>query len=149
MKQMKKVFRCLLGVGLVVSALTFMGCSSKQDEVVGKWTLSKVMASEPGQALQEKTKEENQSLFGEGETYYSLNADQTAVQTMADGTGAQVDYSGKWTKESDGSYRVEMDSLEAEVFTYNKSEDTLVREIKNDSADAQYAVIQFIYTRVK
>ena len=141
-----------LSVFAAVSALAFAlaGCgssaASKASPVVGDWELTKVTATVPGEEPTEMNPEENASLFGD-KGYYTFNEDGTGSLNIYEGdTVATTD--GKWTNDGDTYTFTEASGNEL-VVTYDKSADTLRREYTDDSADAPYSAITFVYTRKK
>ena len=125
-------------------ALALAGCgssaapaASEANPVVGDWELTKVTATVPGGEPAEMNPEENASLFGD-KGYYTFNEDGTGSLNIYEGdTVATTD--GTWTEASGNEL----------VVTYDKSADTLTREYTDDSADAPYSAITFVYTRKK
>jgi len=147
---MKKFLALLLALAMVF-ALAACGSSaapaaSEANPVVGDWELTGVTATVPGGEPAEMNPEENASLFGD-KGYYTFNADGTGSLNIYEGdTVATTD--GKWTNEGD-TYTFTGASGDELVVTYDKSADTLTREYTDDSADAQYSQITFVYTRKK
>ena len=114
--------------------------------VVGDWELTRVTATVPGGEPAEMNPEENASLFGD-KGYYTFNEDGTGSLNIYEGdTVATTD--GTWTNDGD-TYTFTGASGADLVVTYDKSADTLTREYTDDSADAQYSKIVFVYTRKK
>jgi hypothetical protein len=155
MNQQEEMNMKKLSVFAAVSALalTLAGCgssaapaASEANPVVGDWELTKVTATVPGEEPAEMNPEENASLFGD-KGYYTFNEDGTGSLNIYEGdTVASTD--GTWTNDGD-TYTFTGASGDELVVTYDKSADTLTREYTDDSADAQYSAITFVYTRKK
>lgn len=140
---MKKIIYSFLACTLLVMT----GCQSapKEEPILGKWTLDKVKAAEPGKELEDKPKEENASLYGEGEIYYTFEKDGKVVVTEVDGTGAEVETSTTWKKQQDGTYLVSY--MDGETFQFEGDE--LHRIYKAADSSEPFETIDFIYKKVE
>ncbi len=118
--------------------------SIEGEPVVGEWELTKVTAAAPGGDLEFMDPESNASLYGD-RAFYVFNEDGTGSLNVIEGSDT-AGIEGTWTVDA-GEYTFTRDGVEDLSVVYDAETDTLVRVLKDDSADAQYAEIRFIYTR--
>lgn len=132
-----------------VLAVSLCACGSKEksEPVTGSWTLDKVMAAEPGKEAEFKDRESNNSLYGEGETVYTFNADGSGKLTVTAGPDT-VEFTATW-KKTDAGYVFTDERNDSRTFTYEAADDTLRDHFKDDSADAKYSDVEFIFVRKK
>ena len=114
--------------------------------VVGSWKLDQVLEIHEGDAPDELSREENASLYGEGETIYTFAADGTGETLMKDGADEAV-LSGKWTMAEPDSYIYEDQDGSKDKFDYFRADDTMFRDVQDDAADAEHPYLRFVYTR--
>lgn len=140
----KRLMAVMMTVGLL------LGCTgSGQKDITGDWKLSQVFGTNQSGERAELKKEENQSFFGEGTTVYRFAKDSKGALIETDGTGVSVESQITWEKQSDGSYLVKVENGMEDTFTFDASADTLTRVYKDDSSDATYTLVEFVYLRKK
>ncbi|MBQ9030951.1 MAG: hypothetical protein IJ106_05795 [Parasporobacterium sp.] len=114
---------------------------------VGSWTLDQVLAIHDGDAPEELAKEEHQSLYGTDESILTLYADGKVKEEIKEGPNASVN-EGTWEMLNPDKIVYTQDSLEMEL-EYFLVDDTLFRDYKDESPDAPYPHLQFVYVRVE
>ncbi len=118
--------------------------SIEGEPVVGEWELTKVTAAAPGGEAEFMDPESNASMYGDP-SYYVFNEDGTGSLNVIEGSETAT-IEGTWTVDA-GVYTFTRDGDEDLSVVYDAETDTLVRVLKDDSADAQYSEIRFVYTR--
>ena len=114
---------------------------------VGSWTLDRVLEISENGDPAELSREDNQSLYGSGETVLSIKADCTG-QSISSQAGSSFESSGTWTMTGQDQIIYTEDAMTLDL-QYYSTDDTLIRVYSDDSPDAQYAQLQFIYVRTK
>ena len=118
--------------------------SIEGEPIVGEWELTRVEAAAPGEEAKFMEPESNASLYGDP-AYYVLNEDGTGSLNVIEG-GDTSTIEGTWTVDA-GVYTFTRDGAEELSVVYDPETDSLVRVLKDDSADAKYSEIKFFYTR--
>ena len=145
---MKTVKACLLSVcAVLVFLLAGCGSSDKEKEkIVGTWKQDRVLASEAGGEMTERSRENAASLYESEQSNYTFSADGKLIHHVEDG-GGSFDTEGTWTLSAKDTYAItEGDSI-TDTLTYDSSDDTLHRHWKSANSDDMYTEIDFVYIR--
>lgn len=115
--------------------------------VVGSWTLAQVLEIHEGDAPEELPKEENQSLYGSGDSILTFCADGKAINTIHEG-GEAIDMEASWqmTGVDQIVYTEEPTELNLQYF---RVEDSLLRDFVDEAPDAAHPHLRFIYVRTE
>ena len=114
--------------------------------ITGSWQLDRVLEVHEGDAPEELDKETNQSLYGSGESVITFFSDGTSKELVNDGGEAVID--GTWKMTDEDIYIYTSDGLDIE-FNYFRVDDTIYRDFKDDSPNAEHPYLSFIYVRVE
>jgi len=114
--------------------------------MVGSWKLDKVVEIHEGDASVDLPKEENQSLYGSGESVLIFESNGNASDEVTDGPDKVVK-EGSWKLTGPDQFTYTEDTMEME-FSYFRVDDTIFRDFKDDAPDAPHAHLHFIYVRV-
>jgi len=115
--------------------------------IVGEWKLDTVLAMHPGDAPETLDPETNQSLYAAAKNSAIFNADGTAVEIVRDGAD-EIENKGTWKMTDPDKYICEQDGTAGEM-NYSRVDDTLFRDINDETPEAVYQHLRFIFTRVK
>ena len=114
--------------------------------MVGSWKLDKVTEVHDGDAPVDLPKEENQSLYGAGETILTFEPNGKATDETVDGSDKVVT-EASWTLTGPDKFTYKVDPMEME-FSYFRADDTIIRDYKDETPDAAHPHLAFVYTRV-
>ena len=101
----------------------------------------------PGDAPETRDPETNQSLYAAAKNSAIFNADGTAVEIVRDGAD-EIENKGTWKMTDPDKYICEQDGTAGEM-NYSRVDDTLFRDINDETPEAVYQHLRFIFTRVK
>ena len=113
--------------------------------IVGSWKLDTVFEIHPGDAPEELDPEGNQSLFSAAENIVTFNADGTATEEVKDGPN-EFEEAGTWEMTEPDKYMCTQNGLAIEL-DYFRVDDTLFRDVIDNSPDAAHPYLRFIYAR--
>ena len=113
---------------------------------VGSWKLAEVMEIHEGDAPEDLPEEENQSLYGAGESILTFLPDGKATDEITDGPDKAVT-EGTWEMTEPDCFTWKEDTMETE-FHYFRVDDTIYRDFKDEAPDAAHAHLRFVYERV-
>lgn len=114
--------------------------------MVGSWKLDKVVEIHEGDAPVDLPKEENQSLYGAGESILTFKTDGKTSEEITDGADKSV-VEGTWKLTATDSFTYTQDTLEM-AFQYFRADDTIFRDVKDEAPDAAHPHLRFTYVRV-
>ena len=113
--------------------------------IVGSWKLDKVLEIHPGDAPEELAPENNQSLYAAAENIITFNADGTVIEKVKDGTD-EMEETGTWKMTEPDKYLFNQNGFGLEM-EYFRVDDTLFRDMTDNSPDAVHPFLRFIFTR--
>ena len=114
--------------------------------MVGSWKLDNVVEIHEGDAPTDLPKEENQSLYGSGESILTFSLGGKASDEITDGPDKVV-MEGSWELTAPDQFTYTEDTLEME-FCYFRADDTIFRDFVDDAPDAAHPHLRFTYVRV-
>ncbi len=115
--------------------------------IVGEWKLDTVLEMHPGDAPETLDPEGNQSLYAAAKNSAIFNADGTAVEIVRDGAD-EMENKGTWKMTAPDKFICEQDGTGGEM-EYFRVDDTLFRDIKDETPEAAHPYLRFIFTRVQ
>lgn len=113
---------------------------------IGSWKLDRVAEIHEGDAAVDLPKEENQSLYAEAENTLTFTPDGKANNEIVDGADKTV-VEGSWKLTAPDKITYTEETLEQE-FNYFRADDTIYRDLIDETPDAAHPHLAFIYSRV-